>query len=138
MPPVSNILGKDFFVYNIDYPSIAAGASASGSINVQADSDFQVQKLTYIADLAGGAQTDSSRVVPLLTVLITDSGSGRQLMDRAVPITAIFGTGQIPFILPQPKIFIARSTVTVSVANYSAATAYLVRLSFIGTKIFRR
>lgn len=137
MLPESTV-AKDFFVYDLDFASIAAGASASGSINIQADSDFQVQKLTYMADLVGAAQTDGSRVIPLMTILITDSGSGRQLMDRAVPVPAIFGTGEIPFILPQPKIFIARSTVTVAIANYSAATPYLLRLAFIGTKIFRR
>ena len=131
------VIAKDFFTYQLNYASIAAAGSAFESINIQADSDFQLHKLAYFADLAGGAQTYSSRVIPLVTVLITDSGSGRQLMDSAVALPTIFGVEGIPFILPQPKIFSARSTITVTLANYSAATAYLVRLSFIGIKVFR-
>lgn len=141
MEPNQNLTGekilKDFFVYQEDFSAIANGATASGNINIQADSDFVVQKLTYFADIAAAVQTDSSRVIPLVSVLVTDTGSGRNLMESALPISNLFGTGEIPFILPQPKMFLARSTITVTLANFSAATTYNVRLSFIGYKIFR-
>jgi hypothetical protein len=141
MEPNQNLTGekilKDFFVYQEDFSAIANGATASGNINIQADSDFVVQKLTYFADIAAAVQTDSSRVIPLVSVLVTDTGSGRNLMESALPISNLFGTGEIPFILPQPKMFLARSTITVTLANFSAATTYNIRLSFIGYKIFR-
>lgn len=128
---------KDFYVYQEDFSGLAAGASQTGNVNIQADSDFVVQKLAYAADIAGAAQTDSGRVIPLVTVLITDTGSGRQLMESSVPIPSLFGTGELPFILPQPKLFLARSTINVTVANYSNATTYNLRVSFIGYKVFR-
>jgi len=128
---------KDFFVYQEDFSALASGATASGNINIQADSDFVVQKLTYFADIAAAVQTNSSRVIPLTSVIVTDTGSGRNLMESALPISNLFGTGQIPFILPQPKMFLARSTITITLANFSAATTYNIRLSFIGYKIFR-
>lgn len=128
---------KDYFIYEVDFASIAANASSTGQINVEADSDFVWQKACYFADVAGAQQQQSTREIPLCSVLITDSGSGRQLMNSAVPLTAMFGTGDLPFILPQPKIFVARSTISVQVANFSAATTYRIRLSFIGTKQFR-
>lgn len=128
----------DFFVYEVDFTAgIAAGATSNGSFNVQADSDFKWLKACYFADIAVGAQTQSTQVIPLATVLITDQGSGRQLMSLAVPIYNIFGSGQIPFILPVPKLFAAKSTVAVTVANFSAATTYNIRLSFIGVKVFK-
>lgn len=128
---------KDFYVYQEDFASLANGASATGNINIQADSDFVVQKLTYFADIAAAVQTDATRVIPLVNVLITDTGSGRNMMESALPISNIFGTGEIPFILPTPKLFLARSTITIQLSNFSAATTYNLRLSFAGYKIFR-
>ena len=128
---------KDFYVYEEDFLALAQGTTAVGSINIQADSDFVVQKLTYFADLAAAKQTDSSRVVPLVTIQITDSGSGRNLMEAPTPITNVFGTGELPFILPQPKLFLARSTISISVTNFDAAEDYNLRLSLIGYKVFR-
>jgi hypothetical protein len=127
---------KEFFVYEIDFSALAASGSSSDSFNIQADSDFVLQKMTYFADIAAAAQTDSSRIVPDCTVLITNTGSGRQLMSQAVPLASIFGTGVLPFILPTPYPFQSRSTVSVTVANFSAGTTYNIRLSFIGYKLY--
>lgn len=128
---------KDFYVYEEDFPDLDAGTTGTGNINIQADSDFVVQKLTYFADTDKQPQTDSSRVIPLINVNITDSGSGRNLMETAIPVPNLFGTGQIPFILPQPKLFLARSTIAITVTNFSAVTVYNLKLSFIGYKVFR-
>jgi len=125
---------KEFYTYQEDFTGVASGASATGNINIQADSDFVMQKLTYHADIAAATVTDSSRVVPNMTVIITDTGSGRQLMESAVPIASLFGTGQLPFILPTPRLFLARSTINIVVANFDAAVTYNLRLSFTGYK----
>lgn len=130
-------LFKDFFVYEVDFSSIANGASSSGQINVQADSDFVWQKACYFADISGAGETVATQIVPLATVLLTDTGSGRQLMSSAVPVTSLFGRGDLPFILPQQKMFRANSIILVQVANFDAAQTYRIRLSFIGYKTFR-
>lgn len=137
MPPVTakNTI-HDFYVYGVDFASLLQGTSATGQINIQADSDFVVQKLTYQADIAAATQTDSSRVVPNATVQVKDTGSGREIFSLPTALTSVFGTGQLPFILPQPKIFLARSTINITLANFDAAADYNIRLSFIGYKIF--
>lgn len=129
---------KDFYVYEEDFNSIGTATSQTGNINIQADSDFLVQKLTYFATLdTPASQTDATRIIPLINVVITDTGSGRNLMESAVPVPNLFGTGEIPFILPQPKLFLARSTISIVVSNFSTTLAYDLQLSFIGYKIFR-
>ncbi len=131
---------KEFFTYQEDFSganTVLSGASATGNINIQADSDFVLQKMTYYADIAAATQTDSSRVIPNATIVITDTGSGRQLMESAVPITALFGTGQLPFILPTPRLFQARSTINLIVANFDAVVDYNIRVSFIGYKLYQ-
>jgi len=127
---------KEFFVYEADFASVASGASATTNINIQADSDFVLQKLTYHADIASAAVTDSSRIIPNATVILTDTGSGRQLMESAIPIPSLFGVGELPFILPTPRLFSARATLTVVVANFDAAVTYALKLSFMGYKLY--
>lgn len=132
-----NYQARDFFVYSLVYASLAPGAANTQNLSIQADSDFIVQKMAFGANLAGASQTDSTRIIPLATLLIVDSGSGRQLMNIAVDFSSIFGTGQLPFILPQPKIFLAQTNIAVTLTNVSAAETYNIRLSFIGLKGFR-
>lgn len=137
LPQQEPYFAKDFFVYEVDFAALAAAASATGQFTIQADSDFLLSKLACTADIAAAAQTDSTRVIPLVSILITDTGSGRNLMNQAVPIPAMFGQGDLPFILPRQRIFVARSVVTVTLTNYDAASTYNVKLSFIGEKGFR-
>lgn len=129
------------FIYSADFTTaamaaIAPGATGTVNINIQADADFRILAASYSADLAGVAQVDGTRVIPLVTVLLTDTGSGRNFMDRPVPIPEVFGTGELPFPWPMPKIMRARSTLQVQAANYSAATTYSFSLAFIGVKLY--
>lgn len=133
-----NIVVKDFFAYEVDFSALASGVTATGSVNIQADSGFLVQKMAVFADIAAAIQTDSSRVIPLCTCQLTDTGSGRNLFSTEVPIPSVFGQGNLPFILPQPKLFSPKSTLSVTITNFSAATTYNIRLSFIGQKVFYR
>lgn len=128
---------RDFYVYELDFAALTAGTSQTASFTVQADSDFLWTSSAFFADIAAAAQTDSGRVLPLVSCLVTDTGSGRQLMNTAVPIQAMFGTGQLPFVLPRQRPFRSNSTVTITVNNFSAATDYNLRLSLIGEKAFK-
>lgn len=130
------LLGQEFYTYGLVFSGLANGTQATGVINIEADSYFKVQKLTYFADIALAAQTDSSRIVPLVTVSVTDTGSGRQLMNEAQPIPALFGTGELPFILPTPKIFKPRTSLSITIANFSSGSTYNVRLLFNGAKLW--
>lgn len=126
----------DVFSYELDFTGLAAGGSSTSSFSVQADSDFRWTKGVFFADIAGAAQTVNSQVLPLATVLITDQGSGRSLSNIAVPLTSFFGLGFLPYILPTPRLFKARSVISVTLANFSAATTYNIRLTFAGLKLF--
>ena len=128
---------EEFFTYEINFSALTSGSTQNGNVTIEASSDFRWIKGTYFADIAAAAQTASSRVIPLVTVLITDSGSGQQLSNIATPIVNLFGTGEIPFILPVSRIFSARSNVQVTVTNFDAAVSYNLRLSLIGAKIYK-
>lgn len=127
---------RDFFVYDIDFATLAPGGTANGQIQIQADADFELQKLTHFSDIAAAGQTESTRVLPLVTIQITDTGTGRQMFNQPVPIGAMFGDGRIPFILPTTKVFSRNASVAFVLSNYDAANTYNVRLQLIGAKIF--
>lgn len=124
---------EDFFIYQLDLLAVGLGVTVNGNFQIQADSDFKLIKLTQWADDTAGAFVAD----PLLALQINDSGAGRNLFSVPVPVKNVFGEGDLPFILPIPRIFKARSNIAVTLQNFSPATAYNVRLSFIGTKIFQ-
>lgn len=128
---------KDFFIYGLDFLAIAAGITQTSTLLIQADSDFELMKLTFASDLAAGVQTDSTRTIPQCSLIITDTGSGRQLMNSAIDLTSLFGDAKEPFIMPVPKRFRANTAITVALKNYSAAQSYNVHLSFVGAKVFK-
>lgn len=134
-----NVIGRDFFIYGLVFTALAQNTNQTKNIPIQADADFVLQKLCFFADDGAGSKfTPNTRQIPNVTVIISDSGSGRQLMDSAVPLYTLFGTAENPFILPVPKVFSARSNVAITVANVEAAVAtYTLRLAFIGTKVFK-
>jgi hypothetical protein len=127
----------DYFVYELDFPTIDSGASATNNFTVQADSNFLWQYGAFYASVAGAAFTDDTRPIPNCNLIITDSSSGRQLMSNAVPIASMFGTGQLPFQLPSPRFFRSNTIVSVFITNFDAAVDYDLKLSFIGTKFFQ-
>ena len=127
---------SDFFVYQVNLASIAGAANASSTVNIRADADFIIHKFTLYADIAAAVQTESTRVLPAVTLQITDTGPGRQFFSDVVPLAALFGSGELPFILPGPRRVAANSTLLFTWANISAATTYRIYLSLIGQQIY--
>lgn len=131
---LQNLFGvRDFFTYGLAFTSLANGTSATGSFTIQTDSNFLWQ--------AGAMQVDVTGTItatPLITATITDASSGRQLMSTGIELPALFGTGQLPFLLPTPRFFRGGTQITVVLTNYDTAVDYTnVLLSFIGTKFFK-
>ncbi len=137
-PANSKYFAKDFFVYTIGpFASLAPAAQLPGNVTLDADSDFLWQKFNVFATTGNDGATADSQVVPAVTVTIKDTASGRDLMNAPVPLAALAGSGQLPFILPTSKIFQARGTISVNIVNISDDTTYTgIYLSFIGTKLF--
>lgn len=138
MDSQGNKFVNDHFVYVASCDSLAAAASFTANISIEADSQFVAVKMSYMADLAGAPQTESTRVIPLIDVYITDSGSGRNLQNTGVPIANIAGEGGLPLVLPVPREFKPSSNISITFRNYSMATTYTnVKLSLIGYKRFK-
>lgn len=137
---------RQLYSYNNNLVAAAGGAAnglAAGAVsaavltNVDASAMFLWTSTSYQANTLNAAQTGATRVYPNASVMIVDQGSGRQMMDVSTPITSIAGDGQFPYILPEPRLIGANSTLSVVYTNYDAAAGYNLRLTFNGFKIFR-
>lgn len=127
---------RDFYIYEAESLAIIAGGTSNDVINIEADSDFILQKMTYEADIAAAAYTFTTNPIPLITIQITDTGSGRQLMQNPIPVNSFMGDGKLPFYLPNPRKFLRNSTIQIAFVNFDAAVTYNIRLAFIGYKIY--
>lgn len=136
LPPHLRDRPRDFFTYSPpDFLSIAAaGGTQTQTFTVQNDSDFLIVAMAGIevdpADEGVGLSTDP------LTIEITDSGSGRNLMNRPQAYANLVGTGQLPAYWPYPKFIDRSSEVSTTLVNNDPTQAYRVRLSYLGFKIF--
>lgn len=118
--------------------AIAAGGVFNESVNIQADAPFMVVNQTYSANNANAAATQATRIVPNVYVTLMDTGSGAQMSDQQMPVVNNFGTGELPYTLPEPKLFTANATIQVTGQNADPATGLNLTLSFNGVKLFKR
>ena len=128
---------RDYFVYAVTSASLAPAAVANLVLAISADSDFWWTGLTCFTANANASQNYSTRLLPLMTLQITDTGSGRQLFNVPVPVPAVAGDGAHVYRLIHPRFFARNATIQVQLTNFDAAVTYVnTYLAFIGFKIF--
>lgn len=112
------------------------GTTVSATYQIEADSYFYMNALSYIADTALANLTHATNIVPLVNITIFDSGSGRQLMANPTPVNCIAAeVGGSPFRLPKPRRFAPTSQITITFVNY-AAIAYNISFCLSGFKVY--
>lgn len=122
-----------YFTYTMVFSGVASLASATAQLQIDASSDFLVvsQSIEAIDDVTTLA------VASAALIQINDSGSGTTLWNVPTPVTNLFGTAQLPFLLPMPRLFTANATMTGSLTNKTTANATSFFLSFHGVKIWK-
>jgi len=128
---------RNFFTYETDIlAALNPGAPSNLTFNIAGDSDFFWTKFAAFALVGGAATTRDTDQLPAVTVLITNTTTGRQYSSSAVPLPNIAGTGVLPFILPQITMWQRKSTIQVQLQNIGNATYTNLMLSFHGIKAF--
>lgn len=122
---------KDLFFQPLDF-TIAAGATATQSFQVDSDSDWFMASMNALVFDAAALTTV---VVAPVLVSIIDTGSGRQLQRVPFHIGTVFGNGTLPGFVPYPKVIPRASTVQVSMQNAGAVNLRIFA-NFGGFKIF--
>lgn len=126
------------YIYTATVASLAAGAIANVSVNVNTDADFFILKGTYWAnESTETAPTVFELPSPGILVQIQDTASGNQLFREPVPLASVFGTGSEPFIWPAPYGVAGGGTLEFTFENVSTADYQNVYCNLVGMKAFR-
>lgn len=134
-----DIASQALFIYSTPVAlALAAAGSGTSVIQIQADSAFEVQRLSFHAYVTGTPAT--AITTPPITLQINDTGSGANLFDQPVPLftVAYGGAGFGPFPVSSPRFFAPNSTVTLTLVNLDPAILYTVRVNLQGRKLFKK
>jgi hypothetical protein len=124
---------KAYYSYTLYFASVASGANSTANTQIQSDSAFLVQALSFATfDLT----TNGAITAPFSTIQITIQASGSTLFDQPIPITNAFGTGQFPFVMPTARLLPANSVVTGALVNVASTNAQRYYLTLHGKKLF--
>ena len=125
-----------FQSYELTYTALAVNGSDQKNFQVEVDYDFWWTKAqAFVFDAAG---LGVSRLQwPNIEVLLQEGASNQQLVNQAASINSLFGSGEIPFILPKPHPVQGGSTMVATVTNRHTLTAFSVRLCFSGVQVLR-
>jgi hypothetical protein len=135
-PRVDN---ADVFWYGARVTGLSSTATTGTSIiNIDADSDFYCVALSYQADIAAAALTEQTNIIPLVNLLITDTGSGKSLSNVTLPMGTYMGDGKRPYRLPAPRVFLSNATIQLNYTSYVAAgTTYNITTVLHGYKVYK-
>lgn len=121
--------------YNLTFSSLAAGASATQTVNIAANADFIITGLHHRANVAAAGQNVSTKTAPLARILITDSGSNEQFTNSAVDLENYSTNGNIINKFDYPRIVSGRSTLTVQLSSYEASQTLNIDIFFEGVLV---
>jgi len=123
---------RKFFGYSFAFGSVAASASGTSQISIQADSDFLVQQITY-----GAFDFTALAAVPgFATLQIVDQGSGSNVFDQSTPLNNFAGNGTLPYILPEPLLLARNANLTGTLTNYASTNAVTYWVTLLGKRIY--
>jgi hypothetical protein len=135
----SIVQGDGFvYTYNIIFAaSLAAAANSTVTLQFDQVTVFKWVRTTCYANIADASQLDSTRVLPCVTLKITDAGSGMAFMNSPVPMFDVAGHGDLPYVLPTPQFVLANAVLQFTALNITAGTTYTnLMLQLHGYKLY--
>lgn len=125
-------LTTQYFTYTMVFPAVASQAQATTQLLIDASSSFLVVETAAVA--VDG--TTTLAVASAALIQLTDSGSSTTLYNVPIPLNNAFGTAQLPFLLPMPRLFSPNATIMGQLINQITPNATTFYLSFHGFKIW--
>jgi hypothetical protein len=142
------------FTYQVTFEALTGlNPTATGNIQIQADAEFAIIQTTYqfiqttqpwtLAVQLAAPPPFQAKAEPNLSVLITDTGSGRQFSNQPVPVISNFGDAKLPYIWPVPRLIAASAVLNFQVVPGAVgvdfgADVWMLQLSFHGEKRYRK
>lgn len=128
----------DFYTYTAEFLAVAPNATPSQIIQVDASAQFLLTAIAYQANAipATSTYTESTNPIPLVRVLITDSGSAKQLMNNPVYLSNLGGVRGWPHRLIHPRFFDKSSAIQIQMTSDDGTTWGRIQIALIGFRIY--
>lgn len=130
-----------FYSTSFQNNAVAAGVTVTQTIGIQSDSHFVDRYLQLTAYTTGLVVATAT---PPLLIQLFDTASGRTVFDNPQPIQNVcggaasgVGTGNMPFILPEPWLIRAGGQVQVTIVSLAAGNFVRVDVTLAGFKVYR-
>jgi hypothetical protein len=130
---------EDYFWYANRVTGLSSAATTgTGIINIDADSDFYCVAFSYQADIGAALVTESTNIIPLVTLQINDTGSGKSLSNIPLPLGTMAGDGKRPYRLVRPRVFLSNATIQLNWTSYVVVgTTYNITFVLHGYKVYK-
>lgn len=141
------VYSEDLFCYDFLFPTLAPAATATVTQLIEADSDFEwITCVSSAINNATGGLIFAGQWSNQISIV--DGGSQRSLQGSVssgsnnitspiIGSLGLLGNSTFPFILPVPRIFLAKTNVAVTVSNIDTAiTVTENHVTMWGRKIF--
>lgn len=129
LPPVFWQTVKEFYGYGANFLPIAAGATETRTISIQADADFIILYAVMVA-----TTQDNLTPLPFAPALVNlrDNSDGASLTNSPTHVEAVFGDAKRPGIFSIPYYLRANSGLAVELQNLDPVNARNFRFTFYG------
>lgn len=137
-PPITPNANQDWFSYPLTFSDLTADGTQTQQIQIDASADFFLTQIESFSIVHGVTTpvTNQQGNQPLVTMLINDSGSNRNLMQGGVVMPSITGGGQWPHYLRHPRKFARNSAITITLVSLDGTNAFDIYLNFEGFKTY--
>jgi|SRR5580692_3109371 hypothetical protein len=134
LSPQANQIDITFYTTSI---TLTPGQSLPSTINIDAGNDFYWYATMQQSSIAGVAYDPTAHVpiVPLANLVITDSGSQRQLMNAPVPVSTLAGSGSLPHRMLLPRLFKGNSVIQFAWQSFDSVNTVLIQLVLEGFRL---
>ena len=130
---MARVLRNSFFEYAQNFIFVA-NENQQATIAIQSDAHFICVMTMYDTSAGAGASGGTVLAAGGSLIQIADTAAQRFLSNVQVPVSALFGTAQRPFVWPFTHLFRANGGINISITGTTGA-AQTVRLVFAGYKI---
>ncbi len=103
--------------------TVTGSGTATLTVQIPGDADFEARYINASATSVNA------------TIQISDGGTRQEMLNRAVFLALVTGTGQQPYVIPSPALFVRNSSIQVDLADLSG-TANIIQVVFCGFLVY--
>ena len=112
------------FAFPLTFGPLNVGATLNQIVTIPANADFLLLAIHHRASIAAAAQTVSTKVSPMVRMLITDTGSSESFTNAPVDLENYSQNDGKVNALAFPRLIGGLTSLNVQVTSYAAAEVY--------------